>query len=141
MTRPAWFSEYFGYDLKLLIVPLIQIIMFGMGAKLSADDFVRVFVVPWPVFIGVTLHYTVMPLTGYTIARVFGFPAEVAAGVILVGSVSSGTASNLIAYLSGANVALAVTVTACSTLVSPFMTPFLMKVLAGRLIEIDFMKM
>src|ERR1041385_9087485 len=96
---------------------------------------------PWPVFIGVALHYTVMPLTGYTIAKMFGFPPEVAAGVILVGSVSSGTASNLIAYLSGANVALAVTVTACSTLVSPFMTPFLMKILAGRLVPIDFMKM
>jgi BASS family bile acid:Na+ symporter len=141
MLQPALFSEYFGYDLKLLIVPLIQIIMFGMGAKLSGNDFVRVFVVPWPVFIGVALHYTVMPLTGYTIARMFGFPAEVAAGVILVGSVSSGTASNLIAYLSGANVALAVTVTACSTLVSPFMTPFLMKILAGRFVPIDFMKM
>lgn len=141
MTRPALFGEYFGYDLKLLIVPLIQIIMFGMGAKLSANDFIRVFVMPWPVFIGVGLHYTVMPLTGYTIASVFGFPPEVAAGVILVGSVSSGAASNLIAYLSGANVALAVTVTACSTLVSPFMTPFLMKILAGKLVPIDFMKM
>jgi BASS family bile acid:Na+ symporter len=141
MFQPALFGKYFGYDLKLLIVPLIQIIMFGMGAKLSANDFVRVFVMPWPVFIGVALHYTVMPLTGYTIAKMFGFPPEVAAGVILVGSVSSGTASNLIAYLSGANVALAVTVTACSTLVSPFLTPFLMKILAGRLIEIEFMKM
>ncbi|HEY6226137.1 MAG TPA: bile acid:sodium symporter family protein [Verrucomicrobiae bacterium] len=141
MLQPALFSHYFGYDLKLLIVPLIQIIMFGMGAKLSANDFIRVFVMPWPVFIGVALHYTVMPLLGFGIANLFGFPPEIAAGVILVGSVSSGAASNLIAYLSGANVALAVTVTACSTLVSPFMTPFLMKILAGRLIEIDFMKM
>jgi BASS family bile acid:Na+ symporter len=141
MARPGIFGAYFGYDLKGLIVPLIQVIMFGMGAKLSAKDFVRVFVMPWPVFIGVALHYTVMPLTGYSLAMLFGFPAEVAAGVILVGSVSSGAASNLIAYLSGANVALAVTVTACSTLVSPFMTPFLMKVLAGRLVPIDFVKM
>jgi len=141
IVQPALFDQYFGYDLKLLIVPLIQIIMFGMGAKLSANDFIRVFVMPWPVFIGVALHYTVMPLLGFGIANLFGFPPEIAAGVILVGSVSSGAASNLIAYLSGANVALAVTVTACSTLVSPFMTPFLMKILAGRLIEIDFMKM
>src|SRR5262245_34625352 len=141
MLRPALFSQYFGYDLKLLIVPLIQIIMFGMGAKLSANDFIRVFVMPWPVFIGVAFHYTVMPLLGFGIATLFGFPPEIAAGVILVGSVSSGAASNLIAYLSGANVALAVTVTACSTLVSPVMTPFLMKTLAGRMIQIDFLKM
>src|SRR5512141_1906940 len=115
--------------------------MFGMGTKLSAADFGRIIVRPWPVFIGVTLHYTVMRLTGFTLAKLFGFPAEVAAGVILIGSVSSGAASNLIAYLAGGNVALAVTVTACSTLVSPIMTPFLMKTLAGRMVPIDMFKM
>jgi BASS family bile acid:Na+ symporter len=82
-----------------------------------------------------------MPLAGFTIAKTFGFPPEVAAGVILIGSVSSGAASNLIAYLAGGNVALAVTVTACSTLLSPLMTPFLMKMLAGRLVPIDFVSM
>jgi BASS family bile acid:Na+ symporter len=141
MLRPSLFGQYFGYDLKNLIVPLIQIIMFGMGAKLSAADFIRVFVMPWPVVIGVGLHYLVMPLVGFAIATIFKFPPEIAAGVILVGSVSSGAASNLIAYLSGANVALAVTITACSTLVSPVMTPFLMQKLAGRFIPIDFWKM
>src|SRR5262249_15062655 len=129
MVRPAAFGSWFGYDLKNLIVPLVQIIMFGMGTKLSPADFARVFRMPWPVFIGVGLHYSVMPLAGYAIARLFQFPAEVAAGVILIGSVSSGVASNLIAYLAGGSVALAVTVTACSTLVSPLMTPLLMKVL------------
>ena len=141
MVWPRAFGTWLGYDLKILVVPLVQIIMFGMGTKLSVADFVRVFVMPWPVFIGLTLHYTVMPLAGYAIARVFAFPPEVAAGVILIGSVSSGAASNLIAYLAGGNVALAVTVTACSTLVSPIMTPFLMQTLAGRLVPIDFFKM
>ncbi len=141
MVRPGAFGVWFGYDLKCLIVPLVQIIMFGMGTKLSAADFGRVIMMPWPVCIGVALHYTVMPLAGYTIAMVFGFPPEVAAGVILIGSVSSGVASNLIAYLAGGNVALAVTITACSTLVSPLMTPFLMQALAGRLVPIDFLKM
>jgi bile acid:Na+ symporter, BASS family len=141
MMWPDAFGTWFGFDLKNLIVPLVQIIMFGMGTKLSAADFVRIIVMPWPVCIGVFLHYTVMPLTGYTLAKLFGFPPEVAAGVILIGSVSSGAASNLIAYLAGGNVALAVTVTACSTLMSPLMTPFLMKTLAGRLVPIDFVKM
>jgi len=141
MVWPSFFGTWFGYDLKGLIVPLVQIIMFGMGTKLSTADFVRVFVMPWPVFVGVTLHYTVMPITGYAIAKLFGFPPEVAAGVILIGSVSSGAASNLMAFLARANVALAVTVTACSTLVSPLLTPFLMKTLAGRLVPIDFIKM
>src|SRR5262249_8390926 len=141
MVWPEAFYRWLGYDLKNLIVPLVQVIMFGMGTKLSAQDFVRVLVMPKPVLIGVALHFVVMPLTGYTIARTFGFPAEVAAGVVLIGSVSSGVASNVIVYLAGGNVALAVTITACSTLVSPFMTPFLMKTLAARMVQIDFFAM
>ena len=141
MFWPGAFTKWLDYDLRFLIVPLVQVIMFGMGTKLSANDFVRVLVMPRPVLIGVVLHFGVMPLTGYTIAKVFGFPAEVAAGVILIGSVSSGVASNVIVYLSRGNVALAVTITACSTLVSPLMTPFLMKVLAARLVPIDFFAM
>ena len=58
MVWPAAFGTWFGFDLKNLIVPLVQIIMFGMGTKLSAADFVRVIVMPWPVFIGVALHTT-----------------------------------------------------------------------------------
>jgi BASS family bile acid:Na+ symporter len=141
MVWPGAFDHWFGCDLRSLIVPLVQIIMFGMGTKLSAQDFVRVLVMPRPVLIGVLLHFGVMPIAGYSIARIFGFPAEIAAGVVLIGSVSSGVASNVIVYLARGNVALAVTVTACSTLVSPLMTPFLMKTLAGRLVPIDFLAM
>jgi BASS family bile acid:Na+ symporter len=141
MVWSGAFDHWLGYDLRSLIVPLVQVIMFGMGTKLSGQDFVRVLVMPRPVLIGVALHFGVMPLTGYTIARTFGFPPEIAAGVVLIGSVSSGVASNVIVYLARGNVALAVTVTACSTLVSPLMTPFLMKTLASRLVPIDFFAM
>ena len=141
MVWPHAFGRWFGYDLTFLIVPLVQLIMFGMGTKLSGQDFVRVLVMPRPVLLGVVLHFGVMPLTGYAIARTFGFPAEIAAGVVLIGSVSSGVASNVIVYLARGNVALAVTVTACSTLVSPLMTPFLMKTLAAKLVPIDFFAM
>jgi BASS family bile acid:Na+ symporter len=141
MNWPQTFGHWFGFDLRLLIVPLVQVIMFGMGTKLSARDFLRVMAMPRPVLVGVVLHFGVMPLAGYAIARMFGFPPEVAAGVILVGSVSSGVASNVIVYLARGDVALAVTITACSTLVSPFMTPILMKILASRLVPIDFVAM
>ncbi|MHC1765463.1 MAG: bile acid:sodium symporter family protein [Verrucomicrobiia bacterium] len=141
MVWPSAFGTWFGYDLAIFISPLVQIIMFGMGTKLSLDDFKRVIVMPWPVFIGILLQYTVMPVAGLMIAKLLGFPPEIAAGIILIGSVSGGVASNLIVYLSGGSVALAVTLTAVSTLMSPFMTPFLMKTLAGRMIEIDFLKM
>jgi BASS family bile acid:Na+ symporter len=130
-----------GFNLGILIVPLIQIIMFGMGTTLCLADFGRVFKMPWPVFIGFVLQFTVMPLTGLALAKIFGFKAEIAAGVVLIGSCPGGVASNLMTYLAGGNVALSVTMTACSTLVSPLLTPFLMDKLAGQFIEIEFLNM
>ena len=141
MFHPAAFGTWLGFDLGLLIVPLIQLIMFGMGTTLSVGDFRRVLVMPWPVFVGAALQYSVMPLVGFSIAWGFRFEPEVAAGVILIGSVSGGVASNLITYLAGGNVALSVTMTTCSTMLSPVMTPMLMKILAGRLVPIDFQAM
>lgn len=141
MFYPSVFGVWFRMDLKVLIVPLIQIIMFGMGTTLSVKDFGRVIVMPWPVFIGIFLQFTVMPLAGYTIAMLFKFDPEVAAGVILIGACSGGVASNLMTYLAGGNVALSVTMTSCSTLISPFMTPLMMKILAGKLVPIDFLAM
>ena len=141
MFYPAAFGKWFGVDLKVLIVPLIQIIMFGMGTTLSVKDFTRVLAMPWPVFVGMVLQFSVMPLVGLSIATVFGFEPEIAAGVILIGSVPGGVASNLMTYLARGDVALSVTMTACSTLLSPVMTPLLMKLLAGRLIAIDFWEM
>jgi BASS family bile acid:Na+ symporter len=141
MAYPVAFGTWFGLDLKFLIVPLIQIITFGMGTTLSPADFRRVLTSPWPVGIGMVLQFSVMPVVGFLIATGFRFEPEVAAGVILIGSVSGGVASNLMVYLARGNVALSVTMTACSTLVSPIMTPFLMKVLAGRLVPIHFVAM
>jgi BASS family bile acid:Na+ symporter len=141
MARPALFRSWFGTDLKILIVPLIQLITFGMGTTLSGKDFKNVLTMPWPVLIGIVLQFTLMPIVGFTIAMTFGFPPEVAAGIILIGSVSSGVASNVMTYLAGGNVPLSVTITSCTTLLSPIVTPFWMKILAGRLIPVPFTAM
>lgn len=141
MFYPFAFGTWFGFDLKMLIVPLIQIIMFGMGTTLHLKDFGRVLTMPWPVFIGIFLQFTVMPFAGYCIAMLFGFDPEIAAGIILIGSCPGGVASNLMTYLASGNVALSVTMTSCSTLMSPVMTPLIMKVLAGKFIPIDFVAM
>ena len=138
MVYPGAFMTWFGFNLGVLIVPLIQIIMFGMGTTLSVSDFGRVIKMPWPVFVGFVLQFSVMPLTGLALAKIFGFEAEVAAGIVLIGSCPGGVASNLMTYLAGGNVALSVTMTSCSTLVSPLMTPFLMKVLAGQFVPVYF---
>jgi BASS family bile acid:Na+ symporter len=86
MVYPIAFMTWYGFDLKVLIVPLIQIIMFGMGTTLSLSDFGRVLKMPWAVFIGMILQFTVMPLIGYTLAKSFGFEDKIAAGVVLIGS-------------------------------------------------------
>jgi BASS family bile acid:Na+ symporter len=145
VTASMFFPQYFlsagGFQFKSLIVPLLQIIMFGMGSQMSFQDFTGVIRMPKGVFVGVFSHYIIMPLVGFGIARIFNFPPEIAAGIILIGCVPSGLASNVMSFLAKANLALAVTVGAISTLLSPFITPALMKWLGGQYIEVNFWSM
>lgn len=141
MFYPHAFIEWGGFKLELLIIPLTQLIMFGMGTTLSLADFARVVKSPWPVFFGMLLQYSVMPVVGYSVARSFGFDGEIAAGIVLIGSCSGGVASNLMAYLAGGNVALSVTMTFFSTLMAPIATPLLMEALAGTFVPIDSVQM
>lgn len=136
---PQVFLKWGDLQLKTLIVPLIQVIMFGMGATLTLADFTRVIKMPRAVIIGTVLQFSIMPLLGFLLATAFGFEASVAVGIILVGSCPGGVASNVMTYLAKGNVALSVTLTACSTLVAPIMTPFFMKLFAGTLVKIVFM--
>lgn len=138
---PVLFRDWGSLPATKAISPLIQIIMFGMGATLSVADFARVLVRPKAVFIGMVLQFSVMPLTGWLLTVVFQFPSEIAAGVILIGACPGGVASNVITYLARGDVALSVTMTACSTMLAPVMTPLMMKLLAGAVIEVEAMKM
>lgn len=141
MFYPHYFVSIGGFSLKSLIVPLLQIIMFGMGSQMSLGDFTGVIKMPKGVIIGVSAHYLVMPLMALAITQVFNFPPEIAAGIILVGCVPSGLASNVMSLLANANLALAVTIGAITTIISPFVTPFLMKVIGGQYVSIDIWKM
>jgi BASS family bile acid:Na+ symporter len=138
---PQSFVQVGDFQLKKLIVPLLQIIMFGMGTAMSFNDFYGVIKMPKGVVVGLICQFSIMPLLGFTLATVFNFPAEIAAGVVLIGSSPSGLASNVMAYLAKANVALSVTLTAVATLIAPLMTPILMKYLAGSFVPIDFISM
>ncbi len=141
MFRPDFFVSVGDFQLKTLIVPLLQVIMFGMGSQMSFKDFTGVIGMPKGVLIGVGAHYVIMPLVGFGIANLFDFPPEIKAGIILIGCVPSGLASNVMSYISRANLALAVTIGAISTLLSPVLTPLLMKRLGGQYIEIKFWDM
>lgn len=136
-----WLFTNWGFTTTVLIVPSVQLIMFGMGTKLSVEDFVREFRRPKGLLVGTALVYTVMPLVGFALAKAFGFPPEVAAGVILIGACPGGAASNVMAYLAKGNVALSVGMTTLATLLAPFVTPPLMSALAGRMIEIPIIGM
>lgn len=141
MNYPEFFRQVGDFELQRAIVPLLQIIMFGMGSQLSIKNFAAVIKMPRGVFVGIACQFTIMPLLGISIAKTFGFPPEIAAGIVLVGSSPSGLASNVMSFIARANLALSVTLTAVATLMAPLMTPLLMKLLAGQYVPIDFWNM
>ena len=138
---PGLFISWGNFELKELIVPLLMIIMFGMGTSMHLKDFKGVLKMPKGVLVGIACQFTIMPMVGYGLASISGFSPEIAAGIILVGCSPSGLASNVMAYISGANLALSLTLTAVATLLAPLVTPFLMRVLANELVPIDFIGM
>jgi len=82
-----------------------------------------------------------MPLIAWTLCMILKLPTELALGVILVGCCPGGTASNVITYIAGGDVALSVGMTIASTLIAPLMTPLLVYVLAGTWVEVSFWAM
>lgn len=138
---PEYFIEVNGFALKELIIPLLQVIMFGMGTTMTLKDFKEVLQSPRSVIIGLLCQFTIMPLVGFSLANIFPFSAEIAAGIILVGCSPSGLASNVMTFLAKANVALSITLTSIATLSAPLLTPLLMKILGGQYINVDFWAM
>lgn len=141
MYYPANFQEINGYDLKNLFTPLLQLIMFGMGTAIGFKDFMGVVKMPRGVLVGVLCQFSIMPFVGFSIAQLLGVAPEIAAGIILIGSSPSGLASNVMAYLAKANLALSITLTAIATLLAPLITPNLMGWLAGEFVEVDVLGM
>ncbi len=107
------------------IVPLLGLVMFGMGMTLTVGDFAQALARPKVVGIGVALQYLVMPLAAFLVAHGLGFPPELVAGMILVGASPGGTASNVICWLAKGDVALSITLTTVSTLLAVALTPTL----------------
>ena len=119
------------------INPMLGVIMFGMGLTLSPQDFRIVFSRPKDIIIGCLAQFTVMPLLALGLSWAFALPKELALGVILVGCCPGGTASNVITYLAKGDLALSVGMTATSTLLAPLLTPLLVLMLAGTMVEVD----
>lgn len=130
-----WFSEsnYMTWALAL--------VMLCMGLTLKVEDFTAIFKTPKVVLLAAISQYTIMPLLGWAITQILRLPPEFAVGLILVACCPGGTASNLIAYIGRANVALSVISTAVSTALGIFMTPLLCKILAGQVVPVDALGM
>jgi BASS family bile acid:Na+ symporter len=143
LTYPDNVLHFAGLDMKSKWAMLIaiQTVMFGMGVHMTLKDFTGVVKSPRGVFVGIVCHFTIMPLVGLTLTKIFTFPPEIAAGIILIGSCSSGLASNVMAYIAKSNLALSVTVTAITTMIAPVMTPLWMKWLAGTLVPVSYFNM
>ena len=123
------------------VTTLLGVVMFGMGMTLKLEDFREIFRRPRDVLIGLLAQFTIMPLLAYTLATLFKLPAEIAAGVILVGTCPGGTASNVMTYLAKGDLALSVSMSMASTILAPIVTPILTLWLAGAWIEVSFAAM
>jgi len=140
MYFPFLFTDW-GFNTKILVIPMLQLIMFGMGTKLSLKDFKKELSKPKGIITGSLMAFGIMPVLGVLVVKLFNFPPEIAVGVILIGCCPGGASSNVMAFLANGNVALSVSVTTFTTLLTPFVTPALMKLLANEMIDISFIKM
>ena len=127
--------------LKVYIIWMLGIIMFGMGMTMTVDDFKGVLQSPKAVIVGVVAQFMVMPGLAYLLCHLFQLPSEIAIGVILVGCCPGGTASNVITYMAKGNTALSVACTSVSTLLAPVLTPAIFYLLASQWIEINALSM
>ena len=120
---------------------LLGIVMFGMGMTLKLSDFKVVFTKPKAVIVGILSQFVIMPVLAFVLAFAFQLPAELAVGVILVGSCPGGTSSNVMTYLAKGDVALSVGMTACTTIMAPVVTPLLVLLFAGQTVDVDVLEM
>jgi BASS family bile acid:Na+ symporter len=131
--QPSWFLPVTAW-----IVPLLGLIMFGMGLTLKGADFKEVARRPLAVLLGVLAQFSIMPAVAWVLCQAFDLPAEIAVGVILVGCCPGGTASNVITWFARGDLALSVSITAVTTLLAPLVTPALIWLLASEWLPVSF---
>ncbi|MGE0652400.1 MAG: bile acid:sodium symporter family protein [Alphaproteobacteria bacterium] len=123
------------------IVPLLGLVMFGMGLTLAPRDFVAVAKRPSHVALGTALQFGIMPLAGWIVGLALGLPRDLLVGLVLIGACPGGTASNVICYLARGDVALSITLTTVSTVLAVALTPALTWLYIGRLVPVPVVPM
>jgi bile acid:Na+ symporter, BASS family len=126
----AWFTtKYFTAGLAAL--------MLSMGITLTVDDFKAVAKQPIPTVVQFVLCYGMMPLLALGLGKIMKLSDPLIAGMVLVGSINGGQASNLCTYIAKGNVALSVLMTTATTLGAIVMTPLLCKAMLGTVVPVD----
>ncbi|MBR4649978.1 MAG: bile acid:sodium symporter family protein [Bacteroidaceae bacterium] len=120
---------------------ILGVIMLSMGLTLSADDFRVLARRPADILIGTCAQFVIMPLVAWLLVGVWHLEPALALGILLVGCCPGGVSSNIMSYLCHGDVAFSVGMTCASTMLAPVMTPLLMKLTAGEIIEIDTLGM
>ena len=130
---PATFEWVSGLTQTIIL----GLIMLTMGMTLTTDDFRILAQRPFDVCIGAAAQFIIMPGVAYTLVHVFHLEPALAIGILLVGCCPGGVSSNIMTYLCHGDVAFSVGMSCASTILAPVMTPFLMKLTAGQIIDID----
>ena len=112
--------------LTSVILPVsLAIIMFGMGLTLVVDDFKRVFQYPKAALVGLTNQLILLPIIGFALATIFQLPTAMAVGLMIIAACPGGVTSNLITHVSKGDIALSITLTAISSLITVFTIPLI----------------
>tara|TARA_Y100000590_G_scaffold380888_1_gene449557 strand:+ start:9064 stop:9975 length:912 start_codon:yes stop_codon:yes gene_type:complete len=136
ILNPDYWSNF-----NFLIVPLLSIVMFSMGLTLKINDFIKIFKSFKFLKLGLFLQFLIMPLLGFFLVKFFSVDKMIGVGVILVGCAPGGTASNVICYLAKGDLALSISLTICSTVLSIFMMPLLFWLYTGSNIDVPITQM
>ncbi len=102
----------------------IAFIMFGVALSIKPQHFKTLVLNPKPVILGVISQYVLLPALTFLLVMIIRPSTAVALGMILVAACPGGNVSNLISSISKSNVTLSVSLTAITTVMSLFMTPF-----------------
>lgn len=132
----AYWQPHLLTGFKPAIMPLLGVVMFGMGMTLTPDNFLDAVKRPGVIGTGLVLQYGLMPLIAWGLGYALELPLAVVAGLVLVGACPGGTASNIICYLARGDVALSITLTSISTLLAIVMTPLLTWLYIGQRVPV-----
>nr|WP_297429717.1 bile acid:sodium symporter [uncultured Actinotalea sp.] len=128
---------------QIMLVGLVFVIMFGLGAGLTPRDFTSALRRPQGLLIGWLTQFGIMPLLAFVLVLTFILPLPeeyaipVAIGALLMGAVPAGTTSNIFTYFSKGNLALSVMMTTNSTLWALVMTPLALLLYGSRFLPED----